>query len=534
LTSLASLVLGLFVFLKGKDKLANVTLGGVAATIGLWCFGQFMGEMVVGRGAVLFWTRVGVAGAIFIPVLFMHFIFALLGRADKERSKIYAVYGAGMFFLIMDLTPFFVRDVGPAPGFRYYPQPGFVYPFFAAFVAACFVYGFWRLFRAYRGSAGERRNQLLYMVLASLIGFLGGLTSFLPIWGISFPVLSHFALPLYVLITVYAILKHHLLDISVIVREGLIYSALTVLFAGFYVLAVLTMNYLFSHLVGFNPALAVLLVIFISVLVFQPLRDRVQKLVDRIFFQGEFQYIKTIHDLSEENRRLFRSLLQADKLAALGTLSAGMAHEIKNPLSSIKGMTQVLEENLNDPDFILKFQDIVPRQIDRINGLIEKLLKSGQPQGLSLAEVDLNRVIEDVLGLIEAQCRKQGVTLVKQLSAVPRIMGDAEQLSQALMNLALNALQAMPAGGTLTIGSWRQGAELVGVEVGDTGTGIPEEKLDRIFDPFFTSRDEGTGMGLAVVYRVIKEHGGEIQVESRVGKGTRFSLWLSIRPKRSV
>ena len=169
-----------------------------------------------------------------------------------------------IILLVLDFTPFFVKGVVPAFGFgfRYYPAPGIVYPFFALFIFACFSYGFWRLFRAYRKAVGTRRNQFLYVLLASVIGFSGGFTAFFPVWGIHFPVISHFTLPLYVLITIYAILKHKLLDISVIIREGLIYSALTVLFAGFYVLAVLIANYFLSAYVQINPILAVFVVVF--------------------------------------------------------------------------------------------------------------------------------------------------------------------------------------------------------------------------------------------------------------------------------
>jgi signal transduction histidine kinase len=534
LTSLASLALGAFVYLRGKDKIPNITLGLFAATLALWCFGQLMGEILTHRGLILFWTRVGIAGAVFIPVFFLHFILSFLSKTSEKKRTIQFIYALGILFLLLDFTPLFVADVGPVPGFAYYPKPGPVYPFFAIFVLACFIYGFVHLFLACRHSMGSKRNQLLYVILASLIGFAGGITAFFPVWGIDFPILSHFALPLYVLITIYAILKHRLLDISVIVREGLIYSTLTVLFAGFYALIAFIANYRFSGLISFPPALAEGLVVFVSVLVFQPVRDKVQRGVDQLFFKGEFRFQKTIDDLSAENQKLFRGLLRADKLAALGTLSAGLAHEIKNPLASIKGLTQVLEENLNDPEFVKKYQEIVPRQIDRINKLVEKLLKFGQPRELSLHEFDLSQVVEEVLSLLENQCHKKNITVEKSLDNLPKIMGDPELISQVFMNLILNAIQAMPNGGNLSIKSNTPSLTYVCVEVSDTGAGIPGGKLDKIFDPFFSSKEKGAGMGLAVAYRIVKEHGGEINVESEIGKGTEFRIWLPIKLKPSV
>ncbi|MFA6548767.1 MAG: histidine kinase dimerization/phospho-acceptor domain-containing protein, partial [Candidatus Margulisiibacteriota bacterium] len=441
LTSLVSLLLGLFVFLKGKDKPANITLGLSSLALMLWCFGQLMGGVVVSKVAVLFWTRLGIGGAIFIPVFFLHFVLVLIDRYAKYARALFFAYGFGFILLLLDFTPLLVAGVAPVFGFRYYPVAGAAYAFFALFVLLCFGFAFYRLAEAYKNEQGEKKNQLLYIIIGSVTGFLGGFTSFFPVWKINFPVLSDFAFPFFLLTTIYAIVKHRLLDISIIIREGLIYSFLTLLFAGFYALAVLLANYFFSHFVTISPALTTLLVVFASVLIFRPLRDRIQRMVDRLFFRGEYRYQQTINDLSVENRRLFYELLRADKLAALGTLSAGMAHEIKNPLASIKGMTQVLEENMHDASFLKKYHAVVERQIERIDSIVDKLLKFGRPQQLVIKDVDLVRVIEEVLNLLENQIKRAGITVEKQIVSCV-LQGDGEQLSQVFMNLFLNAIQA--------------------------------------------------------------------------------------------
>ena len=151
-----------------------------------------------------------------------------------------------------------------------------------------------------------------------------------------------------------------------------------------------------------------------------------------------------------------------------------------------------------------------------------------------MGEVDLLHVVEDVLALLENQCQKKKIEINKRLIGLPKIKGDAELLSQVFLNLFLNAIQAMPDGGELSVGSKVCNNNSVYLEVCDTGQGIPEEKLDNIFDPFFTTKEEGSGMGLAVAYRIIKEHNGEITVESQPGKGTRFFIWLPIRPELSA
>ncbi len=530
-TAIVSLLLGIFVFVKGSNKSANLTLAMFSLSLALWCFAQVMGGAAESKELVLLWTREGIAGAIFIPVFFLHFILALVEREKQEKAIIYIVYLAGFIFLALDFTPFFVMDVAPTGGFKYYPQPGIVYPAFAVFIAFCFVGGFYYLIDSFRNVSGQKKNQLLYVIVAAIIGFLGGMTAFFPIWGINFPVLSYYGLPLCLLIMAYAIVKHKLLDVSIIIREGLVYSTLTLLFASFYALTILLTNSLLTSYVSFNPLLTMFVVAFISVLIFQPVKDWVQGIIDRIFFRGEYRYQKTIDDLSLENKKLFRSLLRADKLASLGTLSAGMAHEIKNPLASIKGMTQVLEENLNDASFLKKYQDLISRQIDRINNLIEKMLKLGQSQGLSLTKFNLNNVIEENLQLIENQCNKKSISLNKKLSKVREIQADREQFSQVILNLLLNAIQAMPNGGGILVRSF-ENKQGITIEVKDSGVGIAENKIGQIFDPFFSLKEKGTGMGLAVAYRIVKEHNGEINVESETGKGTTFSIWLPIKPEQ--
>jgi len=534
ITALASLILGLFVWLKDIKKTSNITLGLLSLAIAFWAFAQFMGGIFDEKWLVLFWSRLGIAAACFIPVFFLHFILSLIDKTKFETKLIKIVYGLGLIFLLLDLTKLFVADVGPTMGYKFYPKAGVVYPFFAVFLFAVFIYAFVRLVLALKLEQGEKKNQLTYVFIACLIAFLGGATTFFPIWNIDLPILTTYVLPIYLLITVYAIVKHRLLDISIIIREGLIYSVLTLVFAGFYVLAVLFTNSYLQTLGHFGPFITSLLVVIVSAFIFLPLRNRLQAIVDRIFYRGEYRFQKTIDDLSEENKKLFAKLLQADKLAALGTLAAGMAHEIKNPLASMKGLTQVLPENLNDQAFLTRYQEVVERQINRINDIVEKLLNFGQPQQLEIKEINLTRVINDVLSLIEPQLIKNDVEVEKKLHGAIMIEADEANLSQVFMNLFLNAIQAMPDSGKLALCSKLEPGGRVLLEVTDTGEGIGEAALGKIFDPFYTTKAQGSGMGLAVAYRIVNEHHGEIQVESAPKKGTTFKIWLPLKQPLSA
>ncbi|MDI6731082.1 MAG: ATP-binding protein [Candidatus Margulisbacteria bacterium] len=531
-TAVISFILAVFIFSRGTNKVLNQTLALFCLAIGVWTLGQALGAMAAHKDLVLLFTRINVGAAVMVPAFYLHFVFSLLNLNEKHRKILYSVYTAAAIFIISSFTPFFVKDVAPVFGLKYYPQAGWVYPFFTLYVVLVFMSGIGTLLLGVKNAAGEQYKKLVYVFSASLIGFLGSLTLFLPVFHVNFPILNPVLLPIVLIIMVYAIVRHQLLDITFIINQSLVYSALTFLFASFYVIAVVVANAYFSDFLRSAPLLTPILVVFVSVMVFQPVKNRVQNGVDKLFFRGEYYYLKTINDLSEENQKLFRYLLRADKLAALGTMAAGMAHEIRNPLAAMKGMAQVLPANLNDEEFMRDYIDIVPRQIDRINRIVENLLKAGKTTKLEAVQVDVNAIINEVLDFHAKLLQKQAINIDRQLSGRLLAYADPDQLQQVLANLVLNAVQAMPGGGNLTIISWQEG-ERAGVKVIDTGVGIPADKLEKIFDPFFTMKEEGTGLGLFVAYRIMQEHGGTIEATSQLGKGCEFTLWLPIKQQRS-
>ena len=510
---LLSVILGIFVFLQGKDRAPNVSLALYTLTVAVWSIGQGLGELAPTHGWVLLWTRFNLAGAILIPAAFLGFVLALTGELKSRRTVLLIVGALAAVFLLSDLTPFFVREVAARPGFRFYPIPGPFYYAFPFYFLVVVLYGMFKLASALSRSFGNRRNQLLYVILASLLGFAGGATAFFPTFSINFPPLTHILVPLYLAIAVYAILKHHLLDISMVIRRGLIYSILSLIVASLYILLILLLGQYFQNLTGWNSILATALFVFALVAVFEPLRGTIAAGVDRLFF-----------------RNLYREIARTEKLAALGAVAAGLAHEIKNPLASLKGMTQILPDNLDDAEFIKNYTEMAPRQLDRINNIVETLLRIARPQKYVLTSVDLSKILDDLYHLLENQSRKKNIVFNKEWEPELTVEGDAEQLMQVFMNLILNAIDAMPRGGQLKIKSEKIQNGII-LEIADTGVGIPEEKLKNVFDPFFTTKEGGTGLGLAVTHRIIKEHSGEIEVKSKVGEGTTFKIWLSTKPR---
>lgn len=231
--------------------------------------------------------------------------------------------------------------------------------------------------------------------------------------------------------------------------------------------------------------------------------------------------------LREQTDILFETeehLRRADRLSALGELSAGMAHEIRNPLSAIKGAAEILKDDYSPDEGKYEFVQILLKETDRLNHIVQEFLGFARPKQPEFRQVDVNKGIESVLTLISQEARKAGVRIEKKLDpAIGRRSLDAGLLEQAFLNLVLNAVQAMPQGGTLTIESGLRD-NAIEVKIIDTGTGITEEDRKKLFSPFFTTKKNGTGLGLAITYRIIENHKGSIDVKSEPGRGTTFTV----------
>ena len=239
-------------------------------------------------------------------------------------------------------------------------------------------------------------------------------------------------------------------------------------------------------------------------------------------------------------RELEEDLKRADRLAMVGTLAAGLAHEIRNPLGGIRGAAQLLRRSLDDAPSLMEYTDIMIREVDRVDQLIEQLLDLSRPAQLALAPLNIHQILEDVLLLQTEPLAPQQVTVRKRFDpSLPPVRGDRAQLTQVFLNLVKNALQAMNGSGALTITTRaetdfhirnrRSGRrKFIWVDIEDQGSGIKEDDLPHIFSPFFTTKNNGTGLGLAICYRIIKEHGGLIRVESTEGQGTTFKVSLVV------
>jgi two-component system sensor histidine kinase HydH len=245
---------------------------------------------------------------------------------------------------------------------------------------------------------------------------------------------------------------------------------------------------------------------------------------------GEFVgNIIILRDLGEV-RRLQEEVRRKEKLAALGRLAGGVAHEIRNPLSSIKGLATYFGSKFAEESEDKESANVMVREVDRLNRVVSELLELARPSELKLKHADINELLAHSVRLVQQDAQAKNIEINLSTSDdVPLIQVDSDRLSQCLLNIYLNAIQAMGEGGILSVKSLLRKNGTVKVEIGDTGKGISPNDLKKVFDPYFTTKPSGTGLGLAIVHKIIEAHQGNIKVESTPGKGTVFSIVLPIR-----
>ena len=244
--------------------------------------------------------------------------------------------------------------------------------------------------------------------------------------------------------------------------------------------------------------------------------------------------------IAVENARLYEDLKKqdavmrrADRLASLGTLTAGLAHEIRNPLVAIKTLTQLLPERIDDAEFRRDFLAIASGEVDRISSLVNELLEFARPTEPHLQPENIREIMEGMILLISTEMKKKNVDIRTRYEGdLPLVNADREQIKQVFLNILLNAIEATDEGGQVSVVirtfHKKQGPRFLQAEISDTGAGIREDHLDPIFTPFFTTKDKGSGLGLSISHQIVQEHGGTITVDSRLGKGSSFFVNLPV------
>lgn len=241
---------------------------------------------------------------------------------------------------------------------------------------------------------------------------------------------------------------------------------------------------------------------------------------------------RRVEEKSQELKLAHAEIIQAEKLATLGHLVTGLTHEIRNPLNSINLFAQILRNNSDASPQSVEFLERIQSEVDRIDNLLIKLLSVSRSQSRISTAVQLDALATEVLSSFQAQLAAQQISLQQEVLPVPPFSGDEEQLRQVFTNLISNALHAMPSGGELRLNVSRQsvapGQDAIQIEISDNGCGIPLEHQTRVFDPFFSTSQKGTGFGLSIVLHIVKSYNGKIALSSQPGAGTTFCVLLPV------
>jgi signal transduction histidine kinase len=455
-----------------------------------------------------FWRIPEFIGLLTLPPLALLFVRTLTrNRLVVRRRDISLTAG---FSLVMGLLL-----ITPVAAWPYYKFIVYLYPLLIISGA----YLSFLLF-IYRKQQGAERKRMMYLAIACLVAALLSCFDFFFYFGLPLPTLSNIIIAALLYFILLIIAYPHLTRLNELLAKSLMIFILTTFatIVFYFVLGLFGRNVQLP----FTHVLAASFLIVISV---TPLK---------IIIKRFFAY------LYPESTDIFQSLyaldekLEREKTLLLEEMAPVLAHEIRNPLGSIKGAAQYLSSDAASEEH-KKLLNVIIEEVNRLNRVVSQFLDYAKPYHSEPRPEDVNRIIQKVISIIQTSTTAQEITIDTDLSPdLPKIQADAEQLIQVILNIAMNAVEAMSGKGILSIRTTKMESEeeiAVGIYIRDSGPGIAKKDLKQIFKPFFTTKERGVGLGLAICQRIIKDHGGYIRVKSILGKGTIFFIRLRAEQK---
>jgi len=507
------------------------------SVVSLWGIGSFFIGITKDPIYAGYIWKLAYSAVILIATLYYHMILSL---NDVRRKKtLIFLYSQATFFIFLTLGGILLSPSKLIFNSIYYVQKNIFFNLHFLIWSLIIISGYIELFIFYKKSVHRKQNFIL--LIGSIVAFAGGILNHLAVYGFPIYPIGNFFVAIYSLICAYAILQHQFLNIRIFIKKSIIYSILISIISIAYLITVLISERFLQGLVGYQSFLISGILTFGLGLFFIPLKNAIEMLVNRYFFKGSPE------ELSEQIEKFNQEVQQREKYKLAAQVVGNVAHEIKNPLTSIRTFIEQFPSKKNDPEFMDKFHKLTCNELERVQQLSLQLTDFARPEELKLSEFDIHACLDDVLMLVNNKLKHQDIRLIKQFVPGPlTLTADRDQIKQVLLNLVLNAMDAMPNGGTLTVttniivganprvrprdgqtqGSAPTDNHQIQISVSDIGSGISPEHQKKLFEPFFTTKPEGTGLGLNICQRIIKGHGGKIEVKSDLNKGTSFSIIL--------
>lgn len=505
INAITSTILGLVVYFSNRRNALNKSFALFCLSVAMWSWAYIFWPGAPDKTTALFWFRVLHIGAIFIPVCYFHFTIVLLNLYQQKKRILQFGYLIAFIFLIFDFTPLFIKNMVPRLSFEYWGEPGILYHFFLLMFFGYAVYCWYLLFKTYRKSTGAIHEQIKYVLAGTLIGFIGGSTNY-PLWyNIPILPLGNGLVAVYVILVAYAITKHYLFGIRVILTEILVGG------------------------IG--------LVLLIQAATAETFRLKIFGLITFILFciLG-YELIKSV--LREIQRR--HEIENIDK--AKSEFISIASHQLRTPLTAVKGYISMILEGTYG---ILSGKQARPlenvyqsneRLIRLVNDLLNlSRLDAGKIE-FSPALTSLEEMVSGIVEELKINAEKKGLymKMVKPSEPLPKIMADQDKLRQVILNIVDNAIKYTKEGGiTFELKKFDEKEE---VRISDTGEGMNEKELNSLFQMFSRAtagtqlHAEGAGIGLYVARQFVEMHEGKIWAESPgKGKGSTFIIQLPIK-----
>lgn len=501
-----SLIIAVSLFIKKKNDPVQLSFAALCLAI----FVQKGASFFQGIFSAEFWKMVNYAGLLAIPPLIVRFSYdflrprSLLSKRDAINLALFSVFLACIFF-----TPFFQQT--------YFPTVLFLYT--GGTLVVCYLS---LLNYIKKKAAGVKKKRLSYLGIACPLAALLCAFDLWNYFGYGIPLLFDIVIAALLYFVLLIIAYPHLTELHELMARALVIFIITLLATIIF--------YLVTGLFGTGhnmPFTHVLMVSFIIVISITPFKIILEKIFSAIY---------------PDSRNVFTSLyafdakLEREKSLLLEEMAPVLAHEIRNPLGSIKGAAQYLRSEA-DRQENQKLLDVIIEEADRMNNVVFQFLNYAKPYQINLKKENINNIIEKTLSIIKANNISEQITIEKELQPdLPPVNADGEQIIQVLLNIAFNAIDAMSEGGTLSFRTTKAESgerEAVDISIMDTGKGILKEDKKNIFKPFFTTKERGVGLGLAICHRIIKNHGGRIRVKSMPGQGSIFIIRLAVAPSGS-
>ena len=496
-----SLAIAISLLIKKKKNPLHLSYAALCLCLTLEKTGLFLYDI----DGSIFWKALYVTGILLLPPFMLSFCRFFLGEQGVLLKQLLP-YTILLSLLIG--AAFFV--LGHNKAF----MGGVMYLYLYGTILSCsFVF-----LRSMMLAEGAEKKRIYYVVVAALVVALLSISDTLYAAGLGMPALSEISLAALVYFVLIIITYPKLPELyEIMVRASIVFVLILFVTIVFYSIIAI-----FGKEPSFPAFNLVFMAAFIIVIFVDPVKLLLKKTAGHLFFEGKTTFT-SLFAIDEE--------IEREKSLFLEEMASGLAHEIRNPLGSIKGAAQYLKSEAAAGESGELF-DVITEEVDRLGNVVSRFLNFAKPYVLSTEAMGLNDIVRRALVLIEQDKLPDGIDIVTRLSDnLPLVQVDSEQMIQVMLNIVLNGIEAMPRGGILTVTTVLirdDGSRTVELAIADTGAGIHSDNMNRVFKPFYTTKKGGIGLGLAISRKIVREHGGYINVKSKKGQGTTFFIRIPV------